>query len=88
MRKKTDEKQKQQTSLIDRLRQIDLPTALQRRVWKQYLAAVGLALAILVMGGYYHNPTYLIGFLILRCYHNDGIRRGKDLRGACGLHEQ
>ena len=64
MRKKSDEKQKQRTSLLDRLRQIDLPSALQRRVWIQYLAAVGLTLAILVMGGYYHNPTYLIGLLI------------------------
>lgn len=46
------------------LRHIELPTAINRRVWMQYFAAVGILLFNLFLTIFYKEPRYLIGVLI------------------------
>lgn len=51
-------------SLFHRLRSIDLPTGLQKKVIKQYLTALLMAFAVIALAIYNNSPTYLFGLMI------------------------
>lgn len=49
---------------FDKLRKIELPTALQRKVYKQYLTAIIMVLFLIFLSVYTKNTGYLPGLLI------------------------
>lgn len=51
-------------SLFHRLYNIDLPTGLQRKVIKQYLTALLMAFAVVILAIYNKSPAYLSGLMI------------------------